>query len=876
MEDMTGYKFTKDNFIHSPFKSIDKTPSCKIFFNSNLGKMMFKDFSTGEYGDAIDFIMKYKNVSYDDARRMAGIEVAKTPVEEYEDKIREYVNYQVTKGNKKGYKPLGVFVFVDKYNNPIYAKVKFLKPDGKKETPYYHIENGKVVNNRGCDEVPYNYYNLLNGIANKKTLVFVEGEKDVNSLSHLLSIRDYVVSSLKGFKDYDKIKTEFMNVFVIGDTGTAGEKYINDIKYNFIGCCSDFRIINLPNLRDMGDNKDVTDWLEDGHSKTELLNAFRRSLNLNDQKELQQDGNGIYKTKFKKDDEGENKPTRVYISDFNILSASRINKVDVESNGIKLTIKSCIDGKVVEKIGSSKIFDDLRSFRNFLGMDFTFSGANVGELVRLKMWVNKYFTIENKDIYIGTKFIQNGDEFELITPDGAITPKRVNYNKISESIKVNCLDVHPIGKEELQELMRYLFSFYDKYKTYSILGSVFSFLQIGQNIATDNKLHHLLIVGESNSGKSAVLEQIIAPLLNMPLEERKAMSTSPFALQKLLSSGNYPIILDEFKPSMMDRYKIQKISDIFRTSYDRQSVSRGDKSFNIKEFYLNRPLIIAGEESYPNGEKANITRSCIVYISQSDKNQSTFKAISYLKDHKELLNKLGKSLILEVLNMPPDEYKSLRTSLRDKFNLKDRVLNTAVNIACGLELLNKVLIKNDLQPIGDYVGYVESNLKEEVLNNGEDSYSVVEQMLLCYNDMMQNASIFISPNSIKFGRDNDMYRRGKIYIRTQLLVDSIHKYCKDTGSIDLIPLKTNDFKKQAAKSGYLIKKSAEVFNIETGFGPGLEKRAARFDEYDKEKLSKLGLNAIVDCDDELENAVCNIETKCISNVIELEQNKLPF
>lgn len=442
MEEMTGDRFDKHNYIHSPFNPADKTPSCKIFFNSNLGKMMFKDFSTGEYGDAIDFIMKYKNVSYDDARRMAGIEVAKTPVEEYEDKIREYVNNQVTNGNKKGYKPLGVFVFVDKHNNPIYAKVKFLKPDGKKETPYYHIEGGKVVNNRGCDEVPYNYYNLLNGIANKKTLIFVEGEKDVNSLSHILTRQDYVVSSLKGFKDYDKIKTEFMNVFVIGDTGTAGEKYINDIKYNFIGCCSDFRIINLPNLRDMGDNKDVTDWLEDGHSKTELLNAFRRSLNLNDKKELQQDGNGIYKTKFKKDDEGENKPTRVYVSDFNILSASRINKVDVESNGIKLIIKSCIDGKVVEKIGSSKIFDDLRSFRNFLGMDFTFSGANVGELVRLKMWVNKYFTIENKDIYIGTKFIQNGDEFELITPDGTLTSKRINHNKISESIKVNCLDVH--------------------------------------------------------------------------------------------------------------------------------------------------------------------------------------------------------------------------------------------------------------------------------------------------------------------------------------------------------------------------------------------------------------------------------------------------
>ena len=37
--------------------------------------------------------------------------------------------------NKKGYKPLGIFTFVDEDNKPIYSKVKFLKPDGKKETP---------------------------------------------------------------------------------------------------------------------------------------------------------------------------------------------------------------------------------------------------------------------------------------------------------------------------------------------------------------------------------------------------------------------------------------------------------------------------------------------------------------------------------------------------------------------------------------------------------------------------------------------------------------------------------------------------------------------------------------------------------------------
>jgi len=45
------------------------------------------------------------------------------------------------------------------------------------ETPYYCIENGKVTNKRGTNEVPYNYYNLLKGIAEDKTIIFVEGRE---------------------------------------------------------------------------------------------------------------------------------------------------------------------------------------------------------------------------------------------------------------------------------------------------------------------------------------------------------------------------------------------------------------------------------------------------------------------------------------------------------------------------------------------------------------------------------------------------------------------------------------------------------------------------------------------------------------------------
>lgn len=862
IEQETGQKFSRDKKIHSPFNPMDKTPSFSIYFNSNQNKWCWKDFSTDKVGDAIDFIMEYKNCSYVDARKYLDLEVEKSITEDFEETIKTYVRKQVSNGNKKGYKPLGVFVFVDKDNKPIYAKVKFIKPDGKKETPYYHIENGQVINNRGHDEVPYNYYSLLEGIAEKKTIIFAEGEKDINTINNILSKKQYVATSIKGFKDFDKIKSEFMDIIVLGDTGAAGQKYIDNIKANFLKVANSFKIINLPNIKALGDNADVTDWLENGHTKEELLNAFKRSLDLKDKNELQQDFRGVYYYRYKRKD---NDFVKEYLTDFNVLEASKVNKVDADVQGINLKIKSCIDGKQIEKVGSSKIFDDLRTFRNFLGMDFSFTGTNVNELVKLKGWINKYFAIDNKEIYSGTQFlpVENKNEFKLVAADGTITTNKKDYTTIAENTNIKLMEVEEITKDELQDLMQYLFKFLDRPKALSIIGSAISFLQIAQNIEANEKLHHLLIVGESESGKSTILERIIAPILNYPLEDKKAISTTTFATQKLLSIGNYPIIFDEFKPSMMDIKKMQKLSDILRNSYDRTTINRGDKSFNLSEFKLNRPIVLAGEESYPNSEKALITRSCIVYISKNERTEESTKAIFWLMDNENLLKKLGKTLIMECLNLPVTEYKNLRSELREIYNLNDRPLNTAINISCGLELLNKVLIKHDLEPIQDYFVPVENNLREEVLEGSEDARSLVEQMLVLYNDMLQNNNILCNPNAIKF--EGIGFNR-KLYIRTQLIIDAIFRYINEYKSADIVPLKLRDFKKQAKKSGYIVKNNAKQLRISTEYSKAGSN--AWFDEYSQSMFARLKLDAIVEISDfdELENAVGNIESKLIQNV----------
>ena len=847
IEDLTGERFNREKKIHSPFKQ-ENTPSFTIYFDSNSNKYKFKDFSTGKQGDALDFVMEYKSCSYQEARVYLGLEVEKAENELWEDKIRSYIDWQL-QDMKRGYTLLGIFTFVDENNKPIYAKAKFLRPDGKKETPYYCIENGKVTNKRGADEVPYNYYNLLKGIAEDKTIIFVEGEKDANTINNILKNKTFVASSLKGVKNFEKLKAnEFMKIYVIGDTGEAGQRYIQDIKKEFFDKCSKFKIINLPGIKSLGDNKDVTDWLEAGHNRNDLFNAFDRSLDLRDKSQLQQDYGGVYK--FQYDKSGEN-PRKVYITDFQILEAKTLINVDNGAENTTLTVKSRIDGKIYNRRKSSNVLNDLRLFKNFLGAKLNFEGEK-RDLVILKKWLSNYFLIEDEEVYSGTQIVSKNGEISLIASDGMISANGICKQVWSDNGKISFIDKDKITINELLELKQKIFRFSTPDKTISIIGTIINDLAVCQCMESSIKLHHLFVTGESESGKSTIVEQIIAPILNYPLEDKKSFLDTPYAIKQTLSEGNYPVIYDEFKPSTFSEGYMKALSNILRNLYDRVAVSRGNKDSTVDTCRLKRPIIILGEESYPNQEKALITRSCIIYLSKNERTEESTEATFWLIDHKDILNKFGRSLIDEILNMSSEQYLSIRKELECKFNeLKDRTFDIALNIACGIEIFNILLEHHGLNRIENYEEHIIKNIKEEVLDGGEEAKSVVEQMLITFSDMISNGRV---PYKSMIVKELD----GNIYIKTSLMVDEIFKYKKDYGSAEVSPIKAKDFRKQASKSGYIVKSNARQLRPESG------SNASWYDLYDKEKLRSLELSGIVE-PDLIEEAVTKAEQKFLDS-----------
>lgn len=830
IESETGSRFNREGYICCPFHA-DKTPSLSVKFFPDANKQRFKCWGCNEQGDAIDFISKLNNKSYIEAREYLGLEVTKSNDESLEDKVKDYIEWQL-QNNKRGYKLLGLFKFVDINNKAIYWKAKFRKPDGKKETPYYHIEGDKVINNRGSDEVPYNLYNTLRGIEENKVIVFVEGEKDANMINNTFKNKNFVATSIKGCKDLSVINTENMKVYVLGDTGEAGEKYKYKIKEEFFKNSIEYKVINLPGLKALGDNKDVTDWLESGHSKKDLLNAFSRSLDLKNKFELQQDSRGIYKTKINSDDEAGDK--KIYITDFRILEASRLKYVEEDVEGIRLKLLSST-GEIIERLGVSTVFDDVRAFRKFLGtMDLTFNGK-LDALTLLKMWVNKYWAIEIDEIHNGNKFIKKDDKFLFVTNQGALD----QFGNINTAIKskeklIELEGLEDISTDELREVKNNLFKFTNAEKATCIIGTIFNNLLVAHNAEINGRLHHLLIIGESGSGKTTITENTILPILNYPTNSKNAIGlTKEFPLIANLSRGNYCTIFEEYKPSEMNVQQNSLISNLLRNSYDRQSVEKGQKDLSTIYFQLSRPLVLVGEESYPNSEKAAIERSCIVYLSSKDRTEKSHKSLMWLKSHSQLLNKLGYSMIKQALSITTEEYKEIFQKQKEKFKgkFKDRPLVTAANISTGIELFNKLLAQHNIKVIENYEEYIYSNIKEEVLNSGERVNSVVENMIIEFNQIIEDGRAIDYKNVIRDEATG-------LYIRTSEMINQIVNFAKTVGSVEFTPLKLRDFRKQATKAGYILKTNAKQLRVDS--------KPVWFDEYSKEAMRSLNVDSIVE------------------------------
>ena len=106
------------------------------------------------------------------------------------------------------------------------------------------------------------------------------------------------------------------------------------------------------------------------------------------------------------------------------------------------------------------------------------------------------------------------------------------------------------------------------------------------------KFPHLMLIGEAGSGKSNTLERVIMPVFSRS-KIIAAGQTTAFTLMKDAASSNIiPMALDEFKPSKIDKHRLDALLNHFRNSYDGQEGIRGRMDQSMVSYELFAPLVV--------------------------------------------------------------------------------------------------------------------------------------------------------------------------------------------------------------------------------------------------------------------------------------------
>lgn len=369
------------------------------------------------------------------------------------------------------------------------------------------------------------------------------------------------------------------------------------------------------------------------------------------------------------------------------------------------------------------------------------------------------------------------------------------------SIATTITETDIITKEELLKTLPSLFKYNEPEKAVPIIAWVAACFVKSMLNKENIKFPHLMLIGEAGSGKSTTLEVIILPIFSMN-RVIAATQVTPFTLMKEAASSNLvPLALDEFKPSKIDKLKINALYNHFRDAYDGHDGLRGRADQSMVSYKLLAPLVLAGEES-PE-EAAIRERSIELLFSKKDiKNPSYRKEFKALSKSRIALEDFGRTLLDTALTLDSTEVKAWHEEGIQHFksDFPARVVN---NLACcytGLKLIEKLgkrydLNWDDLVPFSfdTCIRNLEVAAQEYLLDGGTHNQSIVEQTFEIMSRMQ------LDPKNDFTLADNNTV----LYLRLSQVYDKYTKYRKDYAIVGEV-LTYAQFMKQLSHSDLFL------------------------------------------------------------------------
>ena len=418
-------------------------------------------------------------------------------------------------------------------------------------------------------------------------------------------------------------------------------------------------------------------------------------------------------------------------------------------NNEELELKGFVGNEEKEIITENDTFSTVAKFKTFLGTYFKVNGWYDGNNDDLTGY-QKYFGTYKK--YVNLKAIKgvscvgmhyHNNEWVYVSKNGAFNKNNKSVNdirvlaknvSINDSKLLNTESLNNNDKHKLEELKYIFFDFNETGFASLITSQSFAyFLKERFWVEHNIKFPQIGIIGESGSGKSATIENIILPILNCSSESQvSAGGITKFTfLKKMNSSNTIPVFLNEYKPEELSLYIKKLINDAENNSYDRHQGERGlpSQKHNV---YENRASILMAGEAY-DADQSKTERNIFIYPSLEeslDKSEQFY----LIQDNLNILNKMGKTVLLKVL--------ALETGIIKKWFLKNQELikistdiksirciqNLAVTL-CGIDILNETLNLYSVEEINKYKLSAINRYYNDTLNGCAYSKSAVETIL---------------------------------------------------------------------------------------------------------------------------------------------------
>lgn len=250
----------------------ERTASIQLYKDNR-----FHDFGRNVDGDIFDLMIHVRGYALKEAiaELKTAFNIKDSPIRE--NVVKEaWIAYLERKFNAKYIEHYDYFL-IDQSGKAVYAytKVRLQDKTGKKKLIYGRFNGDRFIlglQGKKAKDIPAIYGSSIRtiqeAIEHQKTIFYVEGEKDTNTLMR----KGYTVFTCGGSGDWKKSVSEIVrqaNVIILADNDEPGEQ----LAYQVMQLISNsVRIIKpMPDV----DKADITDYFEAGHTVEEFENLIR-------------------------------------------------------------------------------------------------------------------------------------------------------------------------------------------------------------------------------------------------------------------------------------------------------------------------------------------------------------------------------------------------------------------------------------------------------------------------------------------------------------------------------------------------------------------------------------------------------------------------